>query len=297
MIIFKARSYYNTKNSNISSVNKDKQNQISLSSNKNIDKPIKGETNVAKETKIEKDGTLTSGISNNQAVVQEKSKNNDQAVKAEEALVSDGKKVAFLTFDDGPATTVTPRVLDILKQYNIKGTFFVLGANVEQDEVSKGILKRIFEEGNGIGNHSYTHNLSKLYPHNKVDVDYFMQEVDKTNIVLKDVLGQEFETRIVRMPGGHISREYYQDPNLPIFDAKLKEKNLCSVDWNAYNADSEGKWKSASQLLNEIKATTIGKEKVIILMHDTYGKEETAKALPKIIEHLKSEGYEFKTLK
>ena len=124
-----------------------------------------------------------------------------------------------------------------------------------------------------------------------------MQEVDKTNNVLRSVLGQGFNTRIIRMPGGYMSRQYYKDPNLPAFDAKLKERNMCSIDWNAYDSDAEGGKKSAAKLLNEVKKSVANQEKVVILMHDTYGKEETAKALPQIIEYLKSEGYEFKTLK
>ncbi|MTK13270.1 MAG: polysaccharide deacetylase [Clostridiaceae bacterium] len=299
-IISKFKALHNAKNNVVTSVNKDKQNQVSVGSDKSTDETVKSEENIEKETNSVKNtssDTEANNSNSSQAVAQEKNEGSNESVKAEQALVNDGKKIAYLTFDDGPSTTVTPKILDVLKQYNIKGTFFVLGSNIEQGEGSKEMIKRIFEEGNAIGNHSYTHNLSKLYPHNRVNINYFMQEVDKTNNALKGVLGQDFNTRIIRMPGGYVSRQYYKDPNLPAFDAKLKEKNLCSVDWNALNADAEGKRKNASQLLDEVKVTTAGKEKVIILMHDTYGKEETAKALPQIIEYLKSQGYEFKTLK
>lgn len=290
MITSKFKFLHNAKNNNANSVNKTKQNQVSVGSNKSIDNPAKSEPNEEKNT------NSINNTGNSQAVTQEKNQNSNQGVKAEEALVNDGKKVAYLTFDDGPSTTVTPKVLDVLKKYNIKGTFFVLGSNVEQNERSKEMLKRIFEEGNAIGNHGYTHSLSKLYPHNRVNVNYFMQEVDKTSNSLKSILGQDFNIRIIRMPGGYMSRQYYKDSNLPAFNAKLKEKNMCSVDWNASDEDAEGKRKNASQLLDKVKTSTAGQEKVIILMHDTYGKEETAKALPQIIEYLKSQGYEFKTL-
>lgn len=282
--IYKFKFSGNIKNSNAvaGSINKPKENQVNVAGTKN-----EAEPSSVKEA----------SINNNQPKAEAKSEVSTQGVSVEQALVEDGKKTAYLTFDDGPSVTVTPKILDTLKQYKINGTFFVLGSNIEQGEGSKEVLKRTFQEGNSIGNHSYSHNLKKLYPHNRVNVNYFMEEVDKTNETIKSVLGQDFNTRVIRMPGGYMSRQYYNDPNLPAFDARLKEKNMCHIDWNAYDFDSEGKWKNSDQLLSEVKSSVGNKQKVVILMHDTYGKEETAKALPKIIEYLKSQGYEFKTLK
>lgn len=283
-VMYKFKYSNNIKNSNavISSVDKSKENQVNVAGTKN-----ETESNSVKEA----------NVNNTENKIEVESNVNSQGVNVEQALIEDGKKTAYLTFDDGPSVTVTPKILDTLKQYKINGTFFVIGSNIEQGEESKEVLKRTFQEGNSIGNHSYSHNLKKLYPHNRVNVNYFMEEVDKTNEVLKSVLGQDFNTRVIRMPGGYMSRQYYNDPNLPAFDSRLKEKNMCHIDWNAYDFDSEGKWKNSDQLLNEVKSSVGDKQKVVILMHDTYGKEETAKALPKIIEYLKSEGYEFKTLK
>jgi peptidoglycan/xylan/chitin deacetylase (PgdA/CDA1 family) len=123
-----------------------------------------------------------------------------------------------------------------------------------------------------------------------------MGEVDKTNYALREILGNNFSTRLLRLPGGYMSRSYYHDPNLPQFNKRLKEENLFSVDWNAYDFDAEGKKKNSKELLQMVKTSVGNKPKVIILMHDTYGKEETAKALPDIIEYLQSQNYEFRTL-
>ncbi len=71
---------------------------------------------------------------------------------------------------------------------------------------------------------------------------------------------------------------------------------MASIDWNAINADAEGKKKTANELVEYAIKTSEGKEMVVLLMHDTYGKEETVKALPKIIEYYKNNGYEFKVL-
>ncbi|MBZ9607202.1 polysaccharide deacetylase [Clostridium estertheticum] len=209
----------------------------------------------------------------------------------------DGKKMAFLTFDDGPSTTVTPQVLDVLKNNNIKATFFTVGKFIESNNSSKEIIKRIFKEGHAIGNHSYSHSLKTLYPHNRLDVSTYMAEIEKTNNILKDILGQDFNDRAIRMPGGYMSRVYYKDPKLIELNAKLKEKDLYSIDWNAYIFDAEGKKKTAPELVEAFKESVSTQEKVVVLMHDTYGKEETVKALPEIIDYLKINGYEFKIIK
>jgi len=212
---------------------------------------------------------------------------------------NDDQKIAFLTFDDGPSTTVTPKILDILRENNVKATFFLLGENIEANERSKELVKREFNEGHAIGNHTYSHNRNNmLFPNRKINVPVFMKDVKKNDDALKNVLGQDFNTRILRLPGGYISRVYYKDPNLPKFDAKLKEENMISIDWNVEIKDAEGKRnKSSAELFSILKEEVGTKSKVIILMHDTYGKVQTANALPQIIEYLKGQGYEFRTIK
>lgn len=217
-------------------------------------------------------------------------------VKAEDACVEDGKKTVYLTFDDGPSTTVTPKILDTLKNYNVHATFFLLGDMIQKNPGSDAIVKRTFDEGNSIGNHTYYHSLSLIYPHNILSINEFISEVDKTSNVLKGILGQAFSTRVIRLPGGRMSRVYYKDPNLTEFDNVLKQKNMVSIDWNAYDHDSEKVKEFAPQLIDHVKNEASNHNKVVVLMHDTYSKEETAKALPAIIEYFKSAGYEFKTL-
>ena len=80
------------------------------------------------------------------------------------------------------------------------------------------------------------------------------------------------------------------------YDKYLEKNNIASIDWNALNADAEGPKKNAKQLAQYAIKTSEGKEMVVLLMHDTYGKEETVKALPTIIKYFKDNGYEFRTL-
>lgn len=233
----------------------------------------------------------------------------ENAIKAEEVAAmlngtydeklkegQESEKIVFLTFDDGPSTTNTPLILDTLDKYGVKGTFFMLGNSIDKSEESKNIVKRVYNGGHAIANHSYSHDMRKLYPGNYVNVDTFMREVEQTNETLKGILGKYFNTRVVRMPGGHMTRKFYKDPNLHNLDATLNEKGIVSIDWNALNKDAEGRFKNPNQLLEETIKTSQGKDKVVVLMHDTYGKENTAKALPQIIEHFASNGYKFKTI-
>ncbi|WP_242874775.1 MULTISPECIES: polysaccharide deacetylase family protein [Clostridium] len=221
----------------------------------------------------------------------------NRGTRVEDAFTSDGKKTAYLTFDDGPSTTVTPSVLKTLEENNINATFFLIGSNIKRSDESEQLARRIFYEGNSIGNHTYSHNPSIIYPNNSIDPVVFMQEINATDSILKNVLGQSFSTRILRMPGGRMTRVHYHDVRLFNTEQELKQQNMVDIDWNAYGFDAEGRPKTAEQIFENIKRTTYGKQKVVVLMHDTYGKEETAKALPSVIAYLKSQGYEFGTLK
>lgn len=205
---------------------------------------------------------------------------------------NDGKKIVFLTFDDGTSKTNTPKVLETLKKEDVKATFFLTGQNIENGgQVAKDLVKKEFEEGHAIGNHSYTHDVKKLYPGRTLDMKAFKEDFDKNDKLLKDILGKYFSTRVIRCPGGYMSWK-----GMEPLDKYLDENNMVSIDWSSLNADAEGKRKNAQELLDYAIKTSKGKEMVVLLMHDTYGKEETAKALPDIIKYFKDNGYEFKTL-
>ncbi len=214
---------------------------------------------------------------------------------------NDGHKIAFLTFDDGPSITVTPMVLNTLKHYGINATFFLIGKMVDESAQSKAVVRMIAADGNSIGNHSYTHEYqinmaNSLFPGNKMDVARVMNEFDETNKAIGNALGRKFTTRIFRLPGGYVSRVYYKDPNLPQFNAAIKARGIYCIDWTLDDRDSEGRPLNSDQIFQNVKNGVGNNEKVVILMHDTYGKEQTAKALPQIIDYLKGQGYEFKTI-
>ena len=209
---------------------------------------------------------------------------------------TDGKKVVYLTFDDGPSTTNTPGILDVLDRYNVKATFFTLGKSIEANEEAKSILKETVKRGHAIANHTYGHDYSYLYPNRTMNVDNIVSDLEKSENSMKAVLGKDFSTRVIRLPGGYWSWE----GRTPMKEA-MEQDGYYNVDWNALNKDAEGKMKNADELLQSTKDTieVLGPnaDSVVLLMHDTYGKEETVKALPQIIEYLQGKGFEFRTIK
>jgi peptidoglycan/xylan/chitin deacetylase (PgdA/CDA1 family) len=271
--------------------NKNSNNQIAAIVDKNeVDKKTEGKIN--NKTDDIKQGPEGENISkkadSSNNVEKEPSapafSNSSYAVKVEDAFKNDGKKTAFLTFDDGPSKDITPKILSILEKNNIKATFFVTGKNAQEN---KELLIQEYNSGHAIGNHSYSHNYNTLYS----SIDVFKQEFDSTNNILKSILGEKFNSRLFRFPGG--SFEKYKNP----YKDFLIGKGYVYIDWNALNGDAEGIGFSADRLINRFKNTANGKEHLVILMHDAGGKKSTAEALPTIIEYLKANGYEFRILK
>lgn len=206
--------------------------------------------------------------------------------REEERLEAERKtngKIAYLTFDDGPSEKVTPIILDILDEYNIKATFFVVGNMAER---YPEILKRTFAEGHGIGNHSYSHNYGYIYR----NTTNFLSDFNKAQGILKEILGEEFDTKIIRFPGGSFGK------HKAAMRRAATNAGFKHFDWNALNGDAEGLNRTKTQLVNRLKETTRNKKNVIILMHDTDAKETTAQSLREILDYLIGEGYSFEVL-
>lgn len=196
---------------------------------------------------------------------------------------SDTKR-AFLTFDDGPSA-VTSKILDTLKQENIKASFFVLGSNVE---ARPEMVKRMYDEGHFIGIHGTSHVYSQIYQSPQSVLD----EYNMCNEKIKNALGeQEYNPHLFRFPGGLAGGKYAE------VKAQAKElllqNNIEHVDWNALNGDAETNKLSSEFEMKRLQETTAGKNSVVILMHDAQAKSVTADTLPQIISYLKEQGYEF----
>ena len=193
-------------------------------------------------------------------------------------LREDGKKIAYLTFDDGPSTEVTQQILETLKVNNVKATFFILGSNVEKSDIQKELLKEMVMEGHAIGNHGYCHDYSVLYPGRVANPTVLVNDMKKSENVMKSVLGDNFSTNVIRLPGGHMSW------NTKALDPVLEKNGYSYIDWNVLNGDAESNDRTVEQLVNRFKGTLsdlAGNDDVlVILMHDTNAKKTTAQSFP-----------------
>ena len=195
------------------------------------------------------------------------------------------EKIAFLTFDDGPNVSVTPKVLDILMEENVKASFFVIGKCVD---ANPEITKRAYDEGHYIANHGYSHNNNLLYKSS----DNFLNEVKKTDLAIGNAIGvPNYCSHIFRFPNGFMS---------PSNKAKKKEAvkllqniDFNYIDWNCLNNDSVKKY-SSSQLLNNLIKFSKNKDILVILMHDTKDVSNSSLVLKDSIKYLKDKGYVFK---
>ena len=198
----------------------------------------------------------------------------------------DGKRV-FLTFDDGPSTSVTPYILDLLKQENIKATFFVLGVKAE---ANPDVLKREYEEGHFIGNHGYSHKYKEIYSSSQAVLD----EYNKANQIIRDAIGnQNYNSLVFRFPGGSSGGPYHDFKQ----QAKelLKQNGIASLDWNALTNGAAGA-SSKEKIMQTFYDTVEGKNSVVLLMHDAADKILTYECLPEMIKYFRDNGYTFQNL-
>lgn len=199
---------------------------------------------------------------------------------------SDYRRV-FLTFDDGPSKSVTIPILDILKQNNVKATFFVLGSNAER---YPEIVKRAYQEGHYIANHSFTHVYSNIYSSPQAVLD----EYNRTEIAIKNAIGdQTYNSRVFRFPGGTSGGKYANTKAEAV--NLLNQNNVAHLDWNALTADAAG-LDNVNDMMNYVETTMGNKNSVVILMHDIGTKKSTYELLPQLIQALKEKGYVFENI-
>lgn len=189
-------------------------------------------------------------------------------------------KVMYLTFDDGPVAGNTEQVLDILKERNMKATFFVVGENVERNPE---LAKRIVEEGHTIGIHCYHHDYKKLY----AGVDSYMEDFEKAKAAVYEATG--VEPKLFRFPGGSVNsynRSVYKE-----IIQEMTEAGYVYFDWNASFEDAVRNITTEKIMQNAV-SSTLGRKKVVMLAHDMV--DETVACLEKVLELFPE--YEMKAL-
>jgi peptidoglycan/xylan/chitin deacetylase (PgdA/CDA1 family) len=223
-----------------------------------------------------------------------------QAGESTSQKVYKQSKYVYLTFDDGPNTDFTGRILDILDQQKVKASFMVVGINAEKNPE---LIKRMSDEGHAVINHTYTHDYKTIYASPRD----MLADLDKASQALEKILGHP--VKLFRPPGGpaNLTKDFYEC---------LKEKGYQSIGWNITGSDSNPKGIKPEQVYDSVAAGLAKVEQMhltpIILLHDgtqlgtahtpppdsalgryIQNRESVVAALPKIIELLKSKGYTF----
>lgn len=191
-------------------------------------------------------------------------------------------KTIYLTFDDGPGAA-TSFILDVLKDEDIKATFFVTGANNKYNN----LIKRAYEEGHGIGLHCYSHNYAIVYAS---DEAYF-KDLNTINSNVKSIIGAD--TNLIRFPGGssNVISKRYSPGIMTRVTAEITRQGYTYFDWNVASADTQqiGSDKIYNNVISGLSAGLTS----VVLMHDGTGNWQTANTLSRIIKYGKEMGYSF----
>ena len=206
----------------------------------------------------------------------------DTETKAEEPakinpVKSNGKKV-YLTFDDGPSSN-TDQILDILKDYDVKATFFVVG---KTDERSVKAYQRIVEEGHTLAMHSYSHKYDEIYESKEA----FARDLNSLQEYLYETTG--VWPRIYRFPGG--SSNTVSKVDMQELIEYLTDIGITYFDWNVASGDAVSRTLPAETIVNNCLSGIEKQKESVILMHDASNKGTTVEALPQIIEAIQERG-------
>lgn len=241
---------------------------------------LKNKVNKLEETlvQVESESGEESGIYTIASVETSKRDATQQMQLSDDGTDRQWEKRVYLTFDDGPSRN-TNRILDILKEYDIKATFFVVG---KTDEESVKAYQRIVAEGHTLGMHSYSHKYAEVYR----SKESFVQDLQKLQEYLYQITG--VWARYYRFPGGSSNTVSRTDMDELI--RYLEENGITYFDWNIASGDAVSSQLSTETIVRNCVGGIEGLEDCMILMHDAAEKNSTVDALPQIIERITGRG-------
>jgi peptidoglycan/xylan/chitin deacetylase (PgdA/CDA1 family) len=196
------------------------------------------------------------------------------------------KKIVYLTYDDGPGASNTPKLLKVLDKYDAKATFFIVGSQAKNN---KNIVKQELEAGHTVGIHTYTHDYDKIYKSR----DAYMKDFDRTADLLQKISGQR--TYFVRMPGGS-NNGFVRPKTARAIIRSLHSRGYHVMDWTAGSQDAVGIEYGTRTLTRYAISTSRGQKVKVILMHDSDAKPHTAAVTKNVIKYYKKRGYTFESL-
>ena len=216
----------------------------------------------------------------NLAIAHERSAEERRATSTSANDVKPGPKTVYLTFDDGPSTN-THRILEILDSYGVKATWFVKG-----DQPQLEYVKDIWDAGNQVAIHTYTHDYKQVY----ASADAYWSDLHEAGAAIEDYLG--FEPTLVRFPGG--SHNSFNGGIVDEITDRMARENYHYFDWNVSSGD--GGDHDAQFIADYALDQAEGCHSCCVLMHDSAAKDTTVEALPTIIEWFIDNDFEFDVL-
>ena len=191
----------------------------------------------------------------------------------------------YLTFDDGPSSNITPKILDILKEEGVKATFFV----TDQGRSLDYLIKRAYDEGHTVAIHTSTHNYKQIY----ASEEAFFNDLTNMGNIIKNVTG--YNPKITRFPGGSSNTVSRFNPGIMTrLTREVTNRGYLYYDWSIDSEDAAGA--NQSKIYSNV-TNGMGRYKTnIVLMHDSGNKYGTLNALRDIIRYGKEHGFTFEPI-
>lgn len=274
----------NTSQTIASTSQQEVQNQAQIAKSETNTTPTTINNNTSTTNATETQSKTTETKPNENKTTENKTQTNnisENKTSESKTTPSNGKSIAYLTFDDGPSS-ITHSVLDILKKYNVKATFFVINSG----NYNKATLQREVNEGHTIGLHAYDHNYAIAYK----DDNSYLDGIDKLRAKVKADTG--FDSHYIRFPGGSsntISKRYSKGIMSRITKT-AKQRGYKYYDWNV-DDDDAGRARTADDCYNNVIKELRPNRSNIVLMHDFGTNKKILEALPRIIEYCQKNGY------
>ena len=243
---------------------------------------IEGTVDTSKEGKY----TITYSVTDSSGNKAVKERTVTVKKKTADDDIADGNGVIYLTFDDGPSTGITPKILDILAEKNVKATFFILNYN----SAGEKLVQREYNEGHTVGIHGYSHDYHTIYQSEEA----YMTNLTKLQSKIKASTG--YTSTITRFPGGSsntISR--FNQGIMTRLTRLVIERGFRYYDWNISSGDAGGA-SSSQEVYNNVTSGLKKTRSNVVLMHDFSGNTKTLNALSDIIDYGIENGYTFKRI-
>lgn len=207
-------------------------------------------------------------------------------VHVRDEIKSGNGKTIYLTFDDGPSSTITPGLLDILKEENVKATFFV----INHDDSLNYLIKREYDEGHTVALHSFTHNYSYIYS----SANNYFDDLNAISNKVKNITG--VESKVIRFPGGSSNTVSvnYSRGIMSYLTKEVVNRGYNYFDWNVSCEDAGGA-RTKEQVYNNV-VNNLRYTNNVVLMHDFESNYKTLNAVRDIIRYGKENGYTFASL-